>query len=74
MNKRTDLAAGPINASDRLVIELIVPPDTPSVIAINWPTKKTVCTPGNYAEVAAAAMRLLANASTALARIKAHGQ
>jgi hypothetical protein len=73
MNQRTDLAAGAINASDRLVIELIVPPDMPPVIAITWPAKPTVCTPGTYAEVAAAAMRLLANASTALARIKAHG-
>jgi hypothetical protein len=60
MNQRTDLAAGPINASDRIVIELIVPPDTPPVVAITWPAKPTVCTPGNYAEVAAAARRLLA--------------
>jgi hypothetical protein len=74
MNQRTDLSAGTINGHDRLVVELIEPPDTPPIVAINWPAKRTVCTPAKCAEVAAAAMRLLANASTALARIKAHGE
>ena len=36
MHKRTDLAAGPINGSDRLTVELIQPADTPGFVAINW--------------------------------------
>jgi hypothetical protein len=71
MPKRTDLSAGNLNGSDRLAVELIEPADLPPVIAINWPSKHTVCTPANYDQVAAAAMRVLATASTAIAGLKA---
>jgi len=71
MPKRTDLSAGQINGSDRLTVELIRPHDTPPIVKVNWPTKPTICTPANYDQMAAAAMRLLAAASTTIAGLKA---
>ena len=71
MPKRTDLSAGNLNGSDRLTVELIQPPDMPPSVIVNWPRKPTICTPANYDQVAAAAMRLLAAASTAIAGLKA---
>jgi hypothetical protein len=41
------------------------------VVRIIWPTAPTITTPARYLEVASAAMRLLAEASTTLAGIKA---
>ena len=72
MNQRTDLAAGAINGHDRIIVELIQPPDSPPIIAINWPLKPTVSTVDRFPAVAAEVARLFASASTALARIKAH--
>jgi len=69
MQHRTDLSSGALNRSDRLLIQLIEG-DTPPIVAIVWPTKPTMCTPDSYAQVAAAAMRLLADASTRLAAIR----
>jgi hypothetical protein len=43
----------------------------PAVVRIVWPTAPTITTPARYNEVASTAMRLLAEASTALARIRA---
>ena len=74
MHQRTDLASGPINGSDRLLVELIQPTDTPAFIAVTWPAKPTVATPANYPAVAAAITRLIAESATALARSKAHGR
>jgi hypothetical protein len=74
MPKRTDLSAGNINGSDRLTVELIRPDDTPPFIAIAWPSAATICTTSNYDATAAAAMRILAAASTALAGLKARRQ
>ena len=71
MHKRTDLSAGALNGSDHLKVELIEPTGKPPFVAINWPTATTITTPARYNEVASTAMRLLAEASTTLARIKA---
>jgi hypothetical protein len=68
--KRIDLSAGAINASDRLIVELIEPSDSPPIVAISWPSAATITTPANYDQVAATAVRILASASTALAGIK----
>jgi hypothetical protein len=38
---------------------------------IRWPDAPTITTPAHYLEVASTAMRLLAEAATMLARIKA---
>jgi hypothetical protein len=69
----TPLASGTISASDdRISVELIQPADMPAVIRIVWPTAATITTAARYTEVAAAAMKVLAEASTMLARIKAN--
>jgi hypothetical protein len=66
------LAAGTINQSgDTITIALVEPADYPVSIVITWPSARTVCDPRRYSEVAAAAMKLLAEASTALAGIRA---
>ena len=71
MTQSTILSSGPINGADILTIELIQPNSMPPVIRIVWPTAATITTPAHYLEVASAAMRLLAEASTTLARIRA---
>jgi hypothetical protein len=71
MHQRTDLSAGLINGHDRLTVELIQPTDTPPIVAINWPAAATIATPANYAAVAAAITRLIAESATALAGLKA---
>jgi hypothetical protein len=66
------LASGAITRSgDTLSIELIQPDSMPAVVRIAWPAAPTITTPGRYNEGASTAMRLLAEASTALARLKA---
>jgi hypothetical protein len=74
MNQRTDLSGGAINGPDRIVVELIEPPDAPPIVAITWPGKPTVCTTASYPAVAAAITRIIAESATALARWKAHGR
>jgi hypothetical protein len=67
----TQLAHGQIAAADELSVQLIQPDSMPAVVRIVWPTAPTITTPARYNEVASAAIRLLAEASTTLARIKA---
>jgi hypothetical protein len=68
----TPLAGGPINASgDTIEVVLVQPANNPSVIMVRWPIAPTITTPARYNEVASTAMRLLAEASTMLARLKA---
>jgi hypothetical protein len=74
MHQRTDLAAGLINGRDRIIVELIQPPDSPPIVAINRPVKPTVSTVDRFPAVAAEVARLFASAATALARWKAHGR
>jgi hypothetical protein len=72
MTKITHLASGPINRSgDVVTVELIQPDSMPAVVRIVWPQQPTITTPARYNEVASTAIRLLAEASTMLARIKA---
>ena len=72
MNKSTILASGPINQSgDTIQIALIQPADNPNVIMIRWPGAPTITTPARYNEVASTAMKMLAEASTTLARLRA---
>jgi hypothetical protein len=68
----TPLASGTINQSgDTIEVVLVQPADNPSVIMIGWPDAPTITTPARYNGVASTAMRLLAEASTTLAGIKA---
>jgi hypothetical protein len=71
MNDITDLAHGTINGADELSVQLIQPADMPAVVRIVWPTSPPVTAPARYLEIASTAMRLLAEASTTLTRIKA---
>jgi len=71
MSESTDLAHGTVNRADELSVQLISPDGMPAVVRIIWPPKPTVCHPRRYTEVVAAAMKLLAEASTTLAGIKA---
>jgi hypothetical protein len=65
--KSTILSSGPINGGDTLTVELIQPDRMPVAVRIVWPSAATITTPAHYLEVASAAMRLLAEASTTLA-------
>jgi hypothetical protein len=71
MSKSTTLSAGQINGADELSVQLVQLADTPAVVRIVWPNGPTITTPARYNEVASTAMRLLAEASTMLARLKA---
>ena len=62
MTQSTTLAQGLINGADTITIELIQPAGYPASIVITWPSAPTVCDPRRYTEVAAAAMKLLAEA------------
>ena len=70
MPKRTELSAGSLNGSDRLRVQLIEPTNQPPIIAIDWPPKPTVCTPAQFDQVVAAAMRLLSAAVIELAALR----
>jgi hypothetical protein len=65
------LAAGNINGSDRIVVELLSPPDMPQVIMIRWPQHSTLVAPTRFPGTASEIARLFARASTELTRIKA---
>ena len=66
------LASGALNRSgDTLTVELVQPDSNPAVVRIVWPQQPTITTTARYNEVASVAMRLPAEASTTLARIKA---
>ena len=71
MTKSTTLSTGPINGAEVITVELIQPDSMPAVVRIVWPTALTITTPARDLEVASTAMRLLAEASTTLARIRA---
>lgn len=73
MHQRSDLASGMVN-HDRLLVELIEPPNSPPIVAITWPNAVTVATSTSYPAVAAAITRIIAESATALARWKAHGR
>jgi hypothetical protein len=70
MHQTTQLSSGLINGHDRLTVELVEPRDLPAVVLLRWPTKPSVCTPDTYANVAAAAMQVLAAAVIELAALK----
>jgi hypothetical protein len=71
VTKSTILSTGAINSADTITILLIRPNNHPPVVRIVWPAAATITTPARYLEVASTAMRLLAEASTTLTRIKA---
>jgi hypothetical protein len=68
------LAAGPVSRSDRLVIELVQPPDTPAAILIKWPPQPTVTDPAKLTATIAAIVRVLGMAQIELAARRASGK
>ena len=70
MHKRTDLAADTISGSDRLVVQLIEAADLPPIVAISWPVGRLCVTRTGSPTQPATVARLMARASTELARIK----
>jgi hypothetical protein len=66
----TPLSSGSINGQT-LRIELVEPGnDLPNAVVIKWPQKLTITSPATFDQLAAAAMRILANASVELAAVK----
>jgi hypothetical protein len=68
---RGALAEGNINSSDRIVVELLRPPDMPQMIMIRWPQHSTMVAPTRFPSTASEIARLFARASTELTWIKA---
>jgi hypothetical protein len=68
------LAGGAVGQSDRLVIELVQPPDTPAAILIKWPPRPTVTDPAKLTATIAAIVRVLGTAQIELAARRAAGR
>src|SRR5215207_3295108 len=71
MAQPIELASGPITPADSLTIELLRPSDMPPAVLIRWPQMPSITDPRKFTAVANAAMRVLAQAVTKLASIKA---
>lgn len=71
MNQRTELASGQILDGVVLNIWLVQPADKPESVVVMWPQRPTAVSTRHYSDVAAIVCRLVANASTELAAIKA---
>ena len=70
MSKPTTLASGQLNKSDQLEVELHRPADLPAFILIKWPAAPSVASPDNFDNLVAAVYRVLADARTALSRMR----
>jgi hypothetical protein len=71
MTNRTELAAGEIFNGTILNIWLMQPANKPESVVVIWPQRPTAVSPSRYSELAATVCRLVANASTELAAVKA---
>ena len=71
MTNRTQLASGEIVNGAILNIWLVQPADKPESVVVIWPQRPTAVSPSHYSELAPTVCRLVANASTELAAIKA---
>jgi hypothetical protein len=58
MSKLTTLASGQVPPAEAITIVLVEPDDIPASVIIHWPPQPTVSTPRQFAQVAAAAMRV----------------
>jgi hypothetical protein len=70
MPKPRPLASGQLNKSDQLEIELHRPADLPAFILIKWPAAPSVASLDNFDNLVAAVYRVLADARTALSRMR----
>ena len=69
MSKITVLASGQINTTDSITVVLVRPEGMPPSVIIHWPEQPSVSAPLKFAEVASAVCKIMARASTELARI-----
>jgi hypothetical protein len=69
----TPLASGQVTKVDTLTVELVKPSDHPAIILLRWPDGPSVIEPtaNAVAAVAASVVRILAEAQTKLAKIRA---
>jgi hypothetical protein len=70
MPKPTTLAAGQLNKSDQLQVELHRPADLPAFVLVKWPAAPSVASVDNFDNLVAAVYRVLADARTALSRMR----
>jgi hypothetical protein len=71
VNQRTELASGEILNGTILGIWLVQSADKRESVVVMWPQQPSAVSPRHYSELAATVCRLVANASTELAAIKA---
>jgi hypothetical protein len=71
VTNRTQLASGEILNGTVLSIWLMQTADKPESVVVMWPQQPARVSPRHYSDLAAAVCRLVANASTELAAIKA---
>jgi hypothetical protein len=64
------LATGRVTRADMLRVELHRPIDSPSFVLVVWPTGPSVANPKALANIAAALVRLMAEAQAQLATIR----
>jgi hypothetical protein len=66
------LASGPVTTTDKLVIELVGPPDAPPAILIRWPGQgaPTVCQPARFPAAALAIIAICDEAMKALQAVE----
>jgi hypothetical protein len=70
MSQITELAAGQINTSDMITVELVETDQHPAVVIITWPAKPSVVHPRRFPAAAESAARLFAAAVVRLAQIR----
>jgi hypothetical protein len=72
MNKVTTLASGHITKADALRVELHQPINTPAFVLLHWPDHPSVTDidPRGVASIAAAVVRVLAEAQARLAKVR----
>jgi hypothetical protein len=66
----TQLARGPVNGADEIIVELAESPDLPPIIRIRWPASATLCPPAQCDRAVAASMRVLSSAVVELSAIR----
>jgi hypothetical protein len=70
MSKVIELAAGQINPTDAITVELVEADENPAVVIVRWPSKPHRASPTRFPDTAATATKLFAGAATRLAAIK----
>jgi hypothetical protein len=71
-NQTIPLASGLIN-HDRILVEVIQPPDSAAFITITWPLKASISTVETFPALASRAATLFAHAATRLAQLRRDG-